>query len=339
MITKVTHQPSDSELSEFALISGLFAPLATGAEALGLTDDGAVIPPRQGQDMVVTTDALVAGVHFRPQDSAATAAARSLNTNLSDLAAMGADAFCYSLALALPGDWTVDWATEFTDRLGELQRQFGVFLLGGDTVGTPGPLTIGITAMGFVPSGQALRRNGAASGDIIWVSGTIGDAALGLALLSEEMSCEDKESRSYLISRFETPTPRLDLGRSLRGLAHSAIDISDGLLADLAHITDSSSAGADINLDRIPLSPAAQTIARDNPAILLSVLSGGDDYELLFTAPDAQTREILTRADSSKTPVTDIGRVTDSNVVRVLDSTKSPIEVGNTGFQHFAPKY
>ncbi|MDA0239365.1 MAG: thiamine-phosphate kinase [Proteobacteria bacterium] len=331
--------PSNLRLSEFELISRLFVPLATGEDALGLTDDGAIIPARPGYDLVVTTDALVSGIHFRSEDSAATVAARSLCSNLSDLAAMGAEAHCYSLAIALPVDWTLEWVTEFAGTLGDLQNQYSVFLLGGDTVSTPGPLTISITAMGYVPTGKALRRGGAIPGDRIWVSGSIGDAAMGIALLTDRLECPDGEMSSFLTSRFETPIPRLELGQSLRDLASAAIDVSDGLIADLTHITDTSSVGADVHLDQIPLSAAAEALLAKNSSLSTYILGGGDDYELLFTAPEDNEAVILALADRLQVRATAIGTVTDGNGVRVLDPTGRAIDIGMTGFQHFAGKY
>lgn len=339
METKVPRHPSDARLSEFELISRLFAPLATGEDALGLTDDGAIVPARPGYDLIVTTDALVSGIHFRAEDSAATIANRSLCSNLSDLAAMGAEAHCYSLALALPADWTLEWVTEFSGKLAELQREYGLFLLGGDTVSTPGPLTLSITAMGYVPTGEALRRGSAVPGDCIWVSGTIGDAAMGVALLTDRLTCSDGEIASYLTSRFEAPTPRLQLGESLRKLASAAIDVSDGLVADLTHITETSSVGANVQLDQIPVSAAAESLLANNASLSAFILGGGDDYELLFTAPSSNEGAILALANRLRIRVTAIGTITDSDSVKVLDPNGTALDIGITGYQHFAAKY
>jgi thiamine-monophosphate kinase len=233
---------SSDKPGEFELIGRLFAPLAVGAPgAFGLTDDAAVIVPPAGEELVVTTDALVEGVHFLRGDPASSIAKKSLRVNLSDLAAKGAKPISYLLALSLP-DWPdLAWVEAFARGLGEDQHEFGISLIGGDTTRTPGPLTLAITALGSVPRGTMIRRAGAAVGDLVFVSGTIGDAGGGLAILKGDGASISAVARDALIARYREPSPRLSLG--LRGLASAALDVSDGLLADLGHIADMSKVG------------------------------------------------------------------------------------------------
>ena len=254
--------------------------------ALQLEDDAALLDPPAGMTLVLTKDAMVAGVHFLADDPPGEIAQKLLRVNLSDLAAMGAAPVGYLLALARAKALTDDWLAEFCAGLAADQRTFGIGLLGGDTVSTPGPLTLSLTALGEVPKGQALRRRGARPGDDLWVSGALGDAALGLLVLQGKLE-PPVAARHHLIERYRLPQPRLALGQALRGLAHAAIDISDGLLADLGHILETSGIGAELWADQLPLSAAA----RELPGARDAALAGGDDYELLFTAPRAAARK------------------------------------------------
>lgn len=321
--------------SEFELIRQVFARLATDAAALGLSDDAALIAPRAGEELAVTSDALVAGVHFRETDSPSVAAYRSLGANLSDLAAMGADPLGYTSALSLPDGWTIEWIQEFADGLAEMQRAFGITLLGGDTVRTPGPFSVVITAFGHVPEGAALTRSGAGADDTVWVSGTIGDAALGLMSLQGEITGGDAVDCAPLIARFERPEPRLELGRGLRGIASAAIDVSDGLAADLGHICRASGVGGEIQSALVPLSNSARHLVEANSQYMDAVVSGGDDYELLFTAPAEMSAEVETRAAAAGTPVTQIGTITRATAVRILDRDGTVLPLETAGFSHF----
>lgn len=280
----------DNTLSEFDLISRLFAPLAQDYDgALALTDDAALVDVPAGHHLVTTTDSLVAGVHFLPHDPPETVAARILRTNLSDIAAMGAEPYVYTMALSLPPDSRLRWLESFTAHLARDQKRFGIRLIGGDTVRTPGPLSIAITALGLVPTDQALTRGRAMPGDRVYVSGTIGDAALGLRVLRGEVQLNDPVLAKYATDRFHFPSPRLNLGKQLRNRATACTDISDGLVRDLSNICRVSRCRAVIHWEDLPVSDACRTALSQlliEPAV---ILTGGDDYELVFTAPKGVT--------------------------------------------------
>ncbi len=330
------------EHGEFDIISRYFAPLAAGAPgALGLLDDAALVDLASGWSLVVTTDAIVAGVHFPVDTGPEHIAARLLAVNLSDLAAMGADPRSYLLALALPQNWGAaelePWLRAFSDRLAEDQAQYRVTLIGGDTVATPGPLTLSMTAMGVVETGQGLRRSGAAIDDGVFVSGTIGDAALGLRIAVGDLPELEAGDRAYLLNRFHMPQPRVALGRRLCGVATAAADVSDGLIADLGRICIASRVGADIDTDRIPLSPAAAAVIAADPGCLALALSGGDDYELVFTADEAAWPTVAGIAREIGVPVTMVGRITPAaggSGVRAFKGG-APVAVETAGWQHF----
>jgi len=268
--------------SEDELIATLFAPLA-GAAALGLKDDAALLPP-QGAPLAVTADMLVAGVHFFPDDLPAFIARKALRVNLSDLAAKGATPCGFLLSIALPPDWTNDWLAAFAQGLGVDARLFEIPLLGGDTTATPGPLSIAITALGAAP--RFISRAGARPGDGVYVSGAIGDAALGLRLRQDPTlgASLPKEERRALLDRYLLPRPRLDLVELLRAEASAAMDVSDGLAGDLVKLTRASGVSARIEVAHVPLSAAVRALVAGDPLLLETALTGGDDYEILFTA-------------------------------------------------------
>jgi thiamine-monophosphate kinase len=321
---------------EFDLIKSLLAPLAkTFPGAMALTDDAAVFAPRAGHEVVVTKDAVVAGVHFLTTESPEAIAARALSVNLSDLAAMGATPTTYFMALMLPEELDADWLGRFTGQLAAQQEAYGIALAGGDTVSTPGPLAITITALGEVPAGTALIRGGACSGDDIYVSGCIGDATLGLALLKKDLAIADENDRRALIARHRTPMPRLRLGQSLRGLASAAIDVSDGLVADLEHICTASGVGAEVRLASIPLSPPARRLLTDGPAWFDKMLSGGDDYELIFSAPPASAGDISNAAREADVAISRIGQITERRELRWIDENGQPRIFASGGWKHF----
>ncbi|MGH6719309.1 MAG: thiamine-phosphate kinase, partial [Alphaproteobacteria bacterium] len=251
-------------MDEFEAIARLFAPLAAAEPgALGLADDAAVLAPPAGRHIVVTTDVIAAGVHFLADDPADLVARKLVRVNLSDLAAMGAEPWVYLLGLTLVRPVDRDWLAAFAAGLAVDQAAFGITLAGGDTTAHDGPTVLSLTALGTVAPGAALRRGTARDGDTVWVSGTLGDAALGLRVLRGEFPRLAAASRDHLAARYRLPTPRLDLGRGLVGLAHAALDVSDGLLADLGHICVASGLGASIQVDRLPLSPAARAVGAD----------------------------------------------------------------------------
>jgi thiamine-monophosphate kinase len=316
---------------EFAFIDKHLRPLAEGtAAALGLTDDAAVLAPTPGHEIVLTKDALVAGVHFLPDDPADTVAQKLLRVNLSDLAAMGARPVGHLLVIARPADLGEAWVEGFCRGLASDQAIFGSGLLGGDTVSTPGPLTLSLTAVGEVPAGSALRRNGARAGDDLWVSGTLGDGALGLRILTGELDAAP-EAAAVLIERYRVPSPRVALGVALRGLASSAIDVSDGLLADLGHILEASAVGAEIEAAALPLSEAARGL----PGADEAALAGGDDYELLFTAASDRRSVIETLGRDLELRLSRIGRITVDPALRVRGPDGREITSLRRGWQHF----
>ena len=330
-MTILTNRPS-----EFDLIATYFAPLsASEPGAFQLSDDAAIVTPPPGQSLVVTTDALVEGVHFLSSDAPEDIAAKLLRVSLSDLASMGARPASYSLAIAVPAGITSEWFKAFSQNLAEDQQEFAITLIGGDTVSTTGPLTLSLNAMGFVETGNGLRRNGAQIGDDIWVSGTIGDGALGLLVAKAELTDLKSSQSDYLLSRYRRPEPRLKLGLELLDRAHAAIDISDGLIADLGHICETSRVGAEINIADLPLSDAAAAALSREPDLIDLVLGGGDDYELLFTAPSSFEPDVPSLKKRTETSLTKIGSITDTPSIRIFDQNGGEYSPVKKGFTHF----
>jgi thiamine-monophosphate kinase len=312
-------------LSEFQLIAQMFAPLATAPGAFGLMDDAAIIPACEGADLVVTTDALVEGVHFFANDPPDTVAKKALRVNLSDLAAKGAVPHGYLLALSLPASIDMPWLESFARGLSEDQVEFSLSLLGGDTTATPGPLSIAITAFGHVPAGTIIRRAGAVPGDLVFVSGTIGDGGGGLAVLKGEEAAPSH--REPLISRYRLPMPRLALGQALRGIATASLDISDGLLADLGHIAEASGVRIVVEAERIPRSAALAALWGEGMDAIVRAATSGDDYEIAFTAPSLP--------QGMPTPVTCVGRVEQGSGLVLLDAQGRDVPVPRAGYRHF----
>ncbi|HTV45265.1 MAG TPA: thiamine-phosphate kinase [Stellaceae bacterium] len=323
-----------AEPGEFERIRRYFEPLA-GPGGLGLRDDAALVDCRQGQRLVMTADAIVEGVHYLPDDPPELVARKLLRVNLSDLAAMGARPLSYLLTTALPAARGAAWIAAFARGLAEDQRQFGIALIGGDSVATSGPAVLSLTAIGEVATGAEIRRSGARSGDTVWVSGTIGDAALGLWLLRGTDAGLPDEHRAALIGRFRLPEPRVALGPALRGIAHAMIDVSDGLLADLGHICETSGCAATVTLDALPLSAAAQAIVAQDEAQRAGLATGGDDYELLFTAAAAAGDRIVGLSAAFGLPITAIGRIEAGAGVRLVDTAGHAITVETPGYRHF----
>lgn len=320
---------------EFALIEWLFAPLAAGyAGALGLKDDAALVDVPAGRRLAVTVDAVVAGVHFLADDPPETIARKLVRVNLSDLAAMGAEPLAVLLSAAFPADAGVDWMQRFASGLAADIAAFGIHLIGGDTVATPGPATFSLTALGLVEQGRELRRSGAKPGDEIWVSGTIGDAALGLLAATGRLTLPHAIS-APLIERYRVPQPRVTLGPRLCGIASAGMDVSDGLAGDLGHICQASGVGAVIERDAIPLSEAARAAVRGAPDLMAAVVGGGDDYELLVTAPPAAAAALLRAAEAAQVPLTRIGRVVDGAGVRLIDGSGRELALPPAGYRHF----
>lgn len=317
-------------ISEFALITKYFAPLAEDPAALSLRDDACLLEAQSGQETVITTDALVEGVHFLSTDPPDLIAQKALRVNLSDLAAKGAEPRGYLLALALPRHIEESWLAAFAQGLGASQKAFGTSLLGGDTTATPGPLTIAITALGTLPKGSMIRRSGARPGDSVFVSGTIGDAGAGLAVLLGESTAG--LGAAFLIERYRCPTPRLALGEALRGIATASLDVSDGLIADLGHIAEVSGVAITLEAAKIPLSAATAALWPGEDGILRAAASG-DDYEIAFTA--ASEPAVFAATAQSGVPVTRIGTVLAGSGVQVTGRDGQPLPLAKRGYVHF----
>jgi len=319
-------------LSEFSLISRYFtrAPSADSAVELGVGDDCALLAPTPGMQLAISSDMLVEGRHFFPGADARLLGHKSLAVNLSDLAAMGAKPVGFTLALALP---TLDesWLADYSAGLFALADEHGCQLIGGDT--TKGPLTLCITVFGHVPPGLALRRDQARPGEDIWVSGTLGEARLALAGYRKECSLSNNELAAAGL-RMHAPAPRIALGLALRGIAHAAIDISDGLVGDLGHILERSGVGATVNVDAVPAGPILRTQAS---AVRRNyVMSGGDDYELCFTAPPSARGEVNAAAQRTQCQVTLIGTVDAMPGLRLTDRAGMPLALQAKSFDHFS---
>ncbi len=319
---------------EFELIRRYFAPLA-GPGSLGLTDDAAVLETRPGWSLVATTDTVIAGVHFLNQDPPDLVARKALRVNLSDLAAMGAEPLGYLLVTALTASIDEDWIRRFTRGLLQDQEEFAIPLLGGDTAFTPGPLSLTITALGQVESGRALLRSTARPGDRVYVSGTLGDGAFGLKVAKGGGTALPGPARAYLLDRYRLPRPRLALSRKLVGLASAAIDVSDGLAADLGHVCDASGVGAVVEGVLLPLSPAARAIIETGEGSLLEAVTGGDDYELLITAPVEAEPTLARIAVELDLPLTELGGIRAQPGLAVLDVEGRPLALGAGGYRHF----
>jgi thiamine-monophosphate kinase len=324
--------------AEDSLIARYFRPLATDAGAFGLADDAAILKT-SGEDLVVTTDAIVEGVHFLPDDPPDTIARKALRVNLSDLAAKGATPAGFVLTLALRA---VDdaWLTPFARGLAEDAASFQCPLLGGDTVFTPGPLMISVTAFGRVPTGKMVRRAGAAPGDRVVVSGTIGDAALGLAFLKRDAVATavatDDGMHEMLVERYRIPQPRVALAQAVRDHASAAMDVSDGLAGDLAKLCAASGVSAIVNIPAIPLSGRLAVLIDQYYGVLELAVSGGDDYEILCTIPENRFAAFVQASKLAGVPVTSIGTVISGpSVPRFIDRQGAEMALSRRSYSHF----
>jgi thiamine-monophosphate kinase len=316
---------------EFALIARHFRPLA-GDGALDLSDDAALLTPPAGQQLVLAADALVEGVHFLPDDPPGMIARKLLRVNLSDLAAMGAVPLGYLMTTAFTRGTPDAWIADFVAGLADDQQCFGIAVLGGDTVATPGPACFSLTIIGTAPPGQALHRRGARISDDVWVSGSIGDAALGLRVLQGKLPAD---AEGHLARRYRLPEPRLFLGQALRGVARAAMDVSDGLVQDLGHLCRAAGCGAEITADAVPLSPAARAALAADAALLPLVLTGGDDYELLFAAAPEDAEAVQAASIKAGVPVARLGRFIAGEGVVVRDASGAAITLPKGGWSHF----
>jgi thiamine-monophosphate kinase len=321
-------------MDEFDIIAGIFAPLASDPGAFGLKDDAAVLPARPGFDLVVTTDAIAEGTDFFAYDPAGSVAQKALRVNLSDLAAKGAVPEFYLLAIALPESMTLEWLQAFAAGLAEDQKAFRISLLGGDTSCTEGPLTITVTAFGFVPEGKMLRRSGAKPGDGVYVSGTIGDSGGGLAIFKREKHTLSESQRDALIARYRVPQPPVGFGAALRELASASVDVSDGLIADLGHIAAASGVRIAIDGATIPRSEPLRAFWGEGEAAIVRAATAGDDYQIAFTADPAHQGKILSAAREHAITVTRLGSVGAGEGVSLMQHGKE-IAVPRPGFRHF----
>jgi thiamine-monophosphate kinase len=323
---------------EERLIERYFKPLATVAGAFGLGDDAAALTPPAGCDLVVTTDGVIAGVHFLAGDPPHSIARKALRMNLSDLAAKGATPVGFLLSIALPKDTQESWVAAFAEGLGQDIRHYGCPLLGGDTDRTPGPLSISITAFGTVPHGAMVRRATAEPGDIIAVTGTIGDATLGVLLNRDADLARQwrlsSAANEHLRQRYLLPQPRNALAEALRAHASAAMDVSDGLAGDLAKLCRASGLAAEVEVADVPLSDAARAALSADTKLIDRILTGGDDYEIVLTVPVAQFGALLIAAENAGVPLAKIGQVTSGQGVRFLHEGKV-LSFAQPSYSHF----
>ncbi|MEN3166030.1 thiamine-phosphate kinase [Gluconobacter sp. OJB] len=321
---------SDSENAgsgEFSFIARHFRPLA-GAEALDLRDDCALMRCPDGEEFAISTDTMVENVHFLPDDPPETLGRKLLRCSLSDLAAMGARPHAYTLNVTVPrgGRHDDNWFAAFSRGLAKDQKRYDVHLIGGDTTSISGPLVLSATVFGLLRQNRALRRNGARAGDDIWVTGTIGDAALGLMVLQGKL----EDTSGFLAERYHLPQPRT--GLKLHGIVSAAMDISDGLIQDCGHIAAESGVQLVLNAKAVPVSEAAASLGQ---TLLMHRLCGGDDYELLLTCPPERSHALQSACQDARTPVHRIGQVQTGRGVRLLDATGRDIVLEQGGWQHF----
>lgn len=336
--------PKGGAPGEFEIIARYLAPLADNtAGACGLLDDAAFLSPDGAGTLVLTMDTLVAGVHFRVEDRPEHVAQKALAVNISDLAAKGAEPLVYLLSLSLSGAPDATWLQAFAAGLKSAQEAFGCQLTGGDTVSTPGPLALTVTAIGRAGAGGMVLRSGAAIGESIYVTGAIGDAALGLRLLldaslADRLGLESSDT-AYLKSRYWTPQPRLAAVSALRDFASAAMDISDGLVGDLAKLCGASDVGAAIESNAVPLSEAATRALGAEPGLLDTFLTGGDDYEILATVPAAKCQKFEHACRTACLSVTAIGQVVEAEAgVVVKGNDGQPLNFTGPSFDHFGTR-
>lgn len=320
---------------EFDTIRRLLAPLAHPEWAFGLKDDAAVLPSRPGFDLVLTKDAMVEGVHFLPDDPPETVARKLIRVNLSDLAAKGAEPFAYMLACGWGARWDWTLREEFAAGLAADQAEFGVTLLGGDTVAAPGAAAFSLTAFGWVPKGRMIPRSGARPGDVLFVTGMIGDGVLGLDAARGLLNLEP-DRIAALTAHYRTPTPRLEFRDPLQALAAAALDVSDGLVADAGHMAAASGVRIELDIERLPLSGAATAWFEgraDPEQALVRLATGGDDYELLVAVRPGDAASLRREAEARHLRLTEIGRVVEGSGVEARIHG-APLVLRRTGWTH-----
>lgn len=324
--------------AEERLIARYFRPLATHPGALGLGDDAALLTPPPRCDLVLTTDGVIAGVHFFADDPPENVARKALRMNLSDLAAKGATPAGFLIAVALPANIDEEWLASFAQGLGDDARHYGCPLLGGDTDRTPGPMSVSITAFGTVPQGKMVRRSTATVGDAIVLTGTIGDAALGVRLRREPALGVrwrlTETMRAHLLQRYLVPEPRNALAPAILQYASAAMDVSDGFAGDLAKLCRASGVAADIDVARVPLSQAARASLAADPGAIETVLTGGDDYEIVLTLPRARLSAFSVAARAAGVAVAEIGEVGTGEGARFVHDGQT-LTFAQPSFSHF----
>lgn len=329
--------PDASGSAEDRLIATYFRPLATHPGAFDLTDDAAAIAPPPGCDLVLKTDGVISGVHFFPDDPPDTVARKALRINLSDLAAKGAAPLGFLLSIGLPTGLPPGWLKSFAEGLRDDAEHYGCPLLGGDTDRSPGAITVYIAALGTVPHGTMVRRKGARPGDLVIATGTIGDAALGLRLRQDPAAAErwglDDAMRGHLYDRYLLPQPRNAAAEALRRHASAAMDVSDGLAGDLAKLCRVSAVAADIAVEQVPLSAAARRAVAAEPAVIETILTGGDDFEVVATVA-ADRLEVL-RRDAADVPVTVIGTIAAGRGARFRTADGRELAFKRAAYSHF----
>lgn len=325
-----------SRPGEFELIERYFRPLAGDPGALSLTDDAAVYNPPRGEEVVLTADLIAEHIHFFPDDPPRSIAHKALRVNLSDLAAKGATPVGYLLSLALKEDWTEDWIAGFASGLAADQERYGITLFGGDTSRAAGGTVVSVAAFGRAPVGAIVRRAGAKPGDVVFVSGTIGDAALGLRVrLGTLDAMPAGKSADHLLDRYLHPQPRVELAPVIRRFATASLDVSDGLVGDFAHICKQSGVGGEIDADAVPLSAGARALVASDPTALATVLTGGEDFEILATVRASDAEAFAEVAAEAGVPVTRIGRVVTGSGPPVVLGRDGPIRLDHFGYTHF----
>jgi thiamine-monophosphate kinase len=324
----------DDISAEDKLIARFFQPIAIHPGALGLADDAAFITPPPGCDLVLKTDAIIGGVHFLAEDAAHTVACKALRVNLSDLAAKGARPLGFLLSLALPQDIGDNWLVNFAEGLRADSVLYACPLFGGDTDRTPGPITISIAMFGSVPVGTMVRRAGAKPGDRVFVSGTIGDAALGLAVRKGKHWKLSEAQRQHLVARYLLPQPRNALAEAVRKHASASMDVSDGLAGDFAKLCRASQVGASIAVERIPFSDAAKAVLAADPAMRETALTGGDDYEIVCTVPAAKAESFRAAAQAANVAVSEVGEIEAGEGARFLAGGEA-LTFARAAFSHF----
>jgi thiamine-monophosphate kinase len=324
--------------AEERLIAKYFRPLATHPGALGLGDDAAVLTPPPGCDLVLTTDGVISGVHFFPDDPPDTIGRKVLRMNLSDLAAKGAKPIGFLMSVALPANIEESWLAAFASGLGEDAQRYSCPLLGGDTDRTPGPISVSIAAFGSVPQGTMVRRTTAKPGDCVMVTGTVGDAALGVLLRRDQRFADrlrlSETTRAYLRQRYLLPEPRNAVAEAVLQHASAAMDVSDGLAGDFAKLCRASCVAGEVDVVRIPLSDAAREVLGADPALLETVLAGGDDYEIVLTLAPQKLNAFQAAARAAGVTVAKIGRVTGGEGTQFMRDG-SPLKLTRPSYSHF----